>query len=416
MIEEGPLGGTKSRRRRWLRLTLRAFGVVLLGGLLVVGISYLQARPALGRAPEGERLDRIQNSPQWGDGAFGNPEPLEGQTFGAFRELAQASEDVTPSTPIPVARDLQNRFESSPESDLRITWLGHSTNLIEIDGTVVLTDPVWGPRASPLSWAGPKRWYDPPVPLEDLPPVDAVLISHDHYDHLDYPTIIAMSEWDTQFVVPLGIGAHLESWGVEEERIVELDWWDRHPLGSLEIVLTPARHASGRHLFDGNRTLWAGFALLGPEHRVFFSGDTGMFPGMREIGAQLGPFDVTLIEVGTYAQSWADWHLGPEQAVEAHALLRGNVFLPIHWGLFNLSTHGWTEPIERVLAAAERSGVTALTLRPGEAFEPDRPLQIRRWWPNLPWRTFEEYPVVSSRLEDLDPPLGPNGRTTSPGH
>jgi L-ascorbate metabolism protein UlaG (beta-lactamase superfamily) len=160
--------------------------------------------------------------------------------------------------------------------------------------------------------------------------------------------------------------------------------------------MTPARHASGRHLFDGNRTLWAGYAFLGPEHRVFFSGDTGMFPGMKEIGARLGPFDVTMIEVGTYAQSWADWHMGPEQAVEAHSTLRGEVFLPIHWGLFNLSTHGWTEPIERVLVAAQAAGVTALAPRPGESFEPRLPFESQRWWPDLPWRTSEEYPVVSS--------------------
>jgi L-ascorbate metabolism protein UlaG (beta-lactamase superfamily) len=177
-----------------------------------------------------------------------------------------------------------------------------------------------------------------------------------------------------------------------------MDWWDRFELGDVEIVMTPARHASGRHLFDGNRTLWAGYAFVGDEHRVFFSGDTGMFPGIKEIGDRFGPFDVTMIEVGTYAQSWADWHMGPEQALEAHTILGGEVFLPIHWGLFNLSTHGWTEPIERVVAGAREAGVAALTLRPGESFEPGQPIGGSKWWPDLPWRSAAEYPVISTQL------------------
>jgi L-ascorbate metabolism protein UlaG (beta-lactamase superfamily) len=228
--------------------------------------------------------------------------------------------------------------------------------------------------------------------------VDAVLISHDHYDHLDYPTLTLIKDWAATFIVPLGVGAHLESWGVADGKIVELDWWEAFALGDLQVVATPARHSSGRNPLFRDRTLWAGFALIGPKHRIFFSGDTGMFPGMEEIGARFGPFDLTMIEVGTYAQSWADWHLGPEQAVDAHLILGGSALLPIHWGLFNLSTHAWTEPMERVLVAAEDRGVTVLGPRPGESVEPSHPPELRRWWPDLPWRTAEAYPVVSSGL------------------
>lgn len=276
-----------------------------------------------------------------------------------------------------------------------MTWLGHSIILVELDGAVILTDPVWGPRASPLSWFGPRRWYEPLMALEELPPLDAVVISHDHYDHLDHPTILALREWDVPFVVPLGVGAHLEGWGVPLERIIELDWWESYEVGGVEVVATPARHASGRHFLDRDRTLWAGYALRGPEHRIFFSGDTGMFPGFREIGERLGPFHLTMLEVGAYAQSWVDWHLGPEQAVEAHEMLGGEVFLPIHWGLFNLAYHGWTEPMERVLVAARDRAVPVWAPKPGESWEGGEIPDLVRWWPERPWNTAAEYPLDS---------------------
>ena len=205
--------------------------------------------------------------------------------------------------------------------------------LLEIEGRRLLIDPVWSERSSPYTWLGPKRWYAPPIPLEGLPEIDAVLISHDHFDHLSYPTSAAIKDWETTFVAPLGVGAHLAYWGVPEERIVELDWWERTELEGVEIVCTPARHASGRSPLFQNRTLWAGYALIGAEHRVFYSGDTGMFAGMKEIGDRLGPFDLTMFEVGAYNRAWPDWHIGPEQAVDAHRIVRGEVFLPVHWGL-----------------------------------------------------------------------------------
>jgi L-ascorbate metabolism protein UlaG (beta-lactamase superfamily) len=260
----------------------------------------------------------------------------------------------------------------------------------------VLTDPVWGERTSPLTWLGPRRWYAPPVALADLPVPDAVLISHDHYDHLDEPTITALRGWATTFVVPLGVGAHLEYWGVPGARIVELDWWEEHRVGDLRLVATPARHASGRAVYDGNETLWAGYALVGPAHRVYFSGDTGLFPAMAEIGARLGPFDVTLVESGAYDPAWPDWHLGPEQAVRAHTMVRGELLVPIHWGLFDLAYHGWTEPVERVVVEAVRRRVRVAVPRPGQSIEADASLE--RWWPAVPWRTAAERPVIATQV------------------
>jgi L-ascorbate metabolism protein UlaG (beta-lactamase superfamily) len=270
--------------------------------------------------------------------------------------------------------------------------------LLELDGRRILTDPVWSRRASPLGWLGPRRWYEPPIAVADLPELDAVLISHDHYDHLDRATVIALNRRAATFVVPLGIGAHLAYWGVPDERIIELDWWERATVSGLEIVSTPARHASGRMLIDNDQTLWSSYAVLGPRHRAFFSGDTGLFPALNEIGERLGPFDLTMIEVGQYHRAWPDWHIGPEQAVQAHGMLRGRTLLPMHWGLFTLAYHGWTEPAERVLAAARAQSVNVLLPRPGESLEPDEPGKAARWWPDTPWQRAEQNPIVSTGM------------------
>ena len=242
------------------------------------------------------------------------------------------------------------------------------------------------------------RFHPPPLPVDQLPELDAVVISHGHYDHLDRGAITALSKRGARFVVPLGVGAHLEHWDVAAERIVEFDWWSSVEIGALTLVATPARHFSGRATSDRNKTLWAGWAMLGPSHRVFYSGDTGMFPGLAEIGRRLGPFDATMLEIGAYNARWADLHLGPEQAVAAHRQLRGKVLIPVHWGTFALGIHGWTEPVERLLVAARREDVAVAVPRPGQSVEPADPPRVGRWWPALPWRTAEQDPIRSSGL------------------
>jgi L-ascorbate metabolism protein UlaG (beta-lactamase superfamily) len=241
------------------------------------------------------------------------------------------------------------------------------------------------------------------LPLDQLPPVDAVLLSHDHYDHLDEPSIRVLNQRVPAFVVPLGIGAHLQYWGVPAAKIRELDWWGQTRVGEIELTATPARHFSGRSLSDADKTLWAGWSLRGPRHRVYYSGDTAMFPGFKEIGARLGPFDATLIEVGAYDRMWADVHLGPEQAVQAHRDVQGKLMLPVHWGTFNLALHAWTEPVERLLVAAARASVNVVVPRPGESIEPSKPPPPAPWWPKVPWQTAAEHPVVSSGLPAVQP-------------
>jgi L-ascorbate metabolism protein UlaG (beta-lactamase superfamily) len=369
------------------------------GGLLLVGLVVLASGwRAFGHVAAGERLARMQRSPQWQGGHFENPQPLRNDVLGSFTAALGASPDASPAQRLEAHAVDPSQFAAAPEGGLRVTWFGHSSTLVELDGHRILTDPVWSERVSPLTWIGPKRWYPVPLALEQLPKLDAVLISHDHYDHLDMPTVVALARTGVRFLVPLGVGAHLEYWGVPAAQVTELDWWESFDAGDLRITMTPARHASGRSIWDKDATLWAGYALLGPTHRVYYSGDTGLFPAMKEIGARLGPFDLTMIEAGQYHQAWPDWHIGPEQAVLAHTQVRGKVMLPVHWAALMLAFHGWTEPVERVLAAAGTLEATVRTPQPGESFVPAGPA-LQRWWPALKWLTGAQDPIVSTQLQ-----------------
>ncbi len=374
----------------------------LVGGLAALVVA--SAWQALGRLPSTEDRARFAASPQYLDGRFVNPLPRTMPTMLPLlrRWFFEKTPNAAPSALPPVERRTAVDFATEATAG-RVTWLGHSTLLIEIEQQRVLIDPVWGERASPSPAFGVGRFYAPPLAWEDLPALDAVVISHDHYDHLDYPTIRRFAEQASlpRFIVPLGVGARLQGWGIPVDRITELDWWDETALGALRIVATPSRHFSGRTPWDEDRTLWAGYAFIGTEQRLFYSGDTAMSPHFTAIGERLGPFDLTMIEIGAYDQAWPDVHLGPEQAVEAHQMVRGAVLLPVHWGLFSLAFHGWTEPIERTLAAATAVGVTLVTPQPGGSVSlADLSTSHQaRWWPTLPWRTSQEQPIRSTGLD-----------------
>ncbi len=343
---------------------------------------------ALGASPNGERLVRIRRSPNYRDGAFRNPDATslatKGSTWTTIRRWLGGHEQRVPPGPLPIVRLTRADFAQPPASGLRATWLGHSTVLVEIDGARILFDPVWARRASPSSLIGPKRFHEPPLALDDLPPLDAIIASHDHYDHLDRNVVRALARSATQsrarFVVPLGVGAHLERWGVAANRITELDWSEATTVGPLTLTATQARHFSGRGLSDRNHTLWASWSVTGPRHRVFHSGDTGPFAGFAEIGAAYGPFDLTFIKIGAYGETWPDIHLTPEQAIDANTKLRGTALLPIHWGTFNLAFHAWDEPAERVVVAAAAAGTRLIVPRPGESVEPLVAAPSDRWW------------------------------------
>lgn len=274
--------------------------------------------------------------------------------------------------------------------------MGHSSVLAEIDGRRILFDPVWGERCSPFPFAGPRRLHPTPLSLAALGPVDVVVISHDHYDHLDLPTIRSLAGTDTVFAVPLGVGAHLERWGVPPNRMHELDWNETATVAGISLTATPARHFCGRGLRNQQHTLWASWAVAGPEHRIYHSGDTGYFPGFRDIGAEHGPFDATMIQIGAYSEYWPDIHMTPAEGMLAHLDLQGGrphgVLLPIHWGTFNLAPHPGRSPGSGRRTCGEEAGQAVAFPRPGEPFEPAGKLPAEAWWRAVsqpiahPWR------------------------------
>ena len=342
---------------------------------------------ALGRRPEGARLERLRASPLWTGEGLRNRHPIltglrdPNTPPPTLREFLCKSDRRVPPGPLPAVDPLAAWGRPSG-SGLRVTWLGHSTVLIEIDGLRVLTDPVWGLRASPLRVAGPRRFQPAPVPLRALPPLDLVLISHDHYDHLDYPTIRQLRRRGTPFVTSLGVGAHLESWGVPGEQIIELDWWESYtlPSAALTVTATPSQHFSGRTPGSRNSTLWSSLLIRSPRHTVFFSGDTGLTTEYETIRKRFGPFDLVMLEVGAFHPAWGDMHLGPENALKALALLGGGAFLPIHWGTFALGMHAWDQPAEVLLQLAPRARTQLVMPRLGQAVEPAHAEPVEPWW------------------------------------
>ena len=351
----------------------------------------------MGTRAGGERLERMKASPSWAGDRFQNMHPVlpnlrdPAVPMPSIKDFVCGGERRVPRGSLPSMSPL-DAWARKPQSGLRVTWLGHSTMLIEIDGVRILTDPVWGPRASPSALVGPKRFQAVPVPLGDMPPVDAVIVSHDHYDHLDYPTIRALAKTAVPFVTSLGVGAHLQYWGVPSARITELDWWESHNLPNTGVALTaaPSQHFSGRGLKDRNSTLWSSFAIRSPRHCVFFSGDTGLTLEYRSIRERLGPFDVVMLEIGAFHPAWGDIHLGPENALKAHAML-GGVFMPVHWGTFALAMHAWDQPAERLLELAPRTDAQLLMPLLGQAVEPAHAQTVKPWW-----RGVDDTPVVSS--------------------
>lgn len=341
-----------------------------------------------------ERERRMIASPRFRDGVFKNTAPGVGDMTKPPIGPAMAWDFLAggaarrPTKELPLYAQTKAALAQAPASELRLTWLGHSTVLVEIDGVRLLTDPVWGERASPFSFTGPKRFHRPPLALEDLPPIDAVVLSHDHYDHLCKHTVSALARgasknFSGRFITTLGVGAHLERFGVSPHNITELDWGEGEKVvrgdRSVDVIAAPAQHFSGRGPLDRNHTLWASFVMKGPKHSVFFSGDTGATPEHKDIGASFGPFDVAMFEIGAWHEAWGDIHLGPDHAYEAFVDLGARAFLPVHWGTFDLGLHPWEEPGEQLFVRASGDKAPLWTPMIGEPQEAKTPTTTP-WW------------------------------------
>lgn len=339
---------------------------------------------AMGGAPRGERAERVRRSPQFRDGKFRNAHQTrstpDGDPGDLIRRYRAGRELRRPSRPIPL---VTHSGEASLQDGMFVTWYGHATALVELDGAAVLFDPVWSERVSPSPRVGPRRLHPVPVSIEQLPELAAIVVSHDHYDHLDLPTVRALVRTQrAPFVVPLGIGAHLERWAVPADRIVELDWGQSTTAGPLRLTATPAQHFSGRG-FSRDGTLWASWVVAGPSRRVFYSGDTGYFDGFARIGAEHGPFDVALVQIGAYDPLWPDIHMTPEQGVTTHLDVHAHVLIPVHWATFTLAPHAWAEPVDRLWREAKAQDVTLVVPRPGQRVDIDSPPAVDGWWQAL---------------------------------
>jgi L-ascorbate metabolism protein UlaG (beta-lactamase superfamily) len=309
------------------------------------------------------------------------PRPVEGmgKTLSiAWNVLFNKPDGTMPTGALPVDKLTREQLDAAPERSLY--RLGHSTMLLKLRGQFWLTDPVFSERASPFRNLGPKRFHAPPIALADLPPLGGVILSHDHYDHLDRETVLALAATTGVFLTPLGVGDRLIEWGIDASRVRQFDWWQGTQIDGISFTATPAQHFSGRSLFDGNSTLWASWVIVDDDLRVFFSGDTGYFDGFRTIGERLGPFNVTLIETGAYDAQWPYVHMQPDETVQAHVDLRGHWLVPVHNGTFDLAMHRWQEPFERVVALALARGIALATPRMGERLDLAAPHRGERWW------------------------------------
>jgi L-ascorbate metabolism protein UlaG (beta-lactamase superfamily) len=272
------------------------------------------------------------------------------------------------------------REELLAAPDNSVFRLGHSTILLKLQGAFWLTDPVFSERASPVQWAGPARFHAPPISIQELPPIKGVILSHNHYDHLDHAAVLALAGKVEHFLAPLGVGDTLVAWGVPKEKVQQLDWWQSASVGGVQLTATPAQHFSGRGLFDGNKTLWSSWVIQSGEQRVFFSGDTGYFKGFKDIGDKFGPFDLTMMETGAYDPQWPDIHMQPHETMQAHIDLRGKVLMPIHNGTFDLAMHTWQDPFEKITALAAERHQRLATPAIGERLDVLAPAATAAWW------------------------------------
>ena len=368
------------------------FSIVFISVLIVFIITlivFFRTAPQIGAKANGKRLERIQKSPRCKNGQFLNVIDTSlnmspSVVMRTMYEMVKGDKNRVPRHAVRTVRFDRNKFDDlGNQGTAAISWFGHSSLLIKLHGKTFLTDPVLvGKRVSMLSFVGPERFpYTHYVELDELPVIDAMLLSHDHYDHLDYPTILSIKDRIKRFIVPLGVGAHLEKWGVPAAHIEEFDWWEEFAFDqNITLTCAPSRHFSGRGLTGRNTTLWCSWIISGKEQRLYFGADSGYSPSFKELGTKYGPFDLAILECGAYSKYWPAIHMMPEETFQASLDLNSRQLMPIHWGKFSLSLHGWKEPIMRLKQRAAGSGIPVITPKVGEIFEVNHSTKFADWW------------------------------------
>jgi len=364
--------------------TITIISIIVL--VIITGAAFMYTSPEFGGKPTAEQKLAYAQTGHYEDGKFVNqiPSPMD---IGVkdipsllYKQL-KGDPNRQPSVKFDVQKIDSLEIEQKPDSITRLTWFGHSSFLLEIAGKKILLDPMFGDVPAPHPWLGKSRYSNGlPIAIDKLPNIDAIIMSHDHYDHLDYGSIMKLKAKTREFYMPLGVGAHFRKWGVADEHIHELDWWGEIQLDSLTFTCAPARHFSGRGFGDRAATLWGSWIIQSPEKKIYFSGDSGYAPHFKEIGKKYGPFDFAMMECGQYNEKWQSIHMMPEETIQAAIDVQAKVTQPIHWGAFTLSLHTWTDPIERATAEALKKNVILCTPEIGEPVIIGSQHPVGRWW------------------------------------
>jgi len=356
-----------------------------LSWILLIGIFVFIAGYVVNRFVESTVSEPITATENYRNGKFYNTAPRDRPGFTKMigvmkRWFTEKKTDPEPTKPLPLLSVTREQLGALSNDELHLVKLGHSSLLLKMYGEYWLIDPVFADRASPFSFIGPKRFQSTPIRIQDLPPIAKVLISHNHYDHLDKAAIEALASKTQQFLVPQGVEGDLQKWGVDREKITRFSWWQELKTDKALLAFTPTQHFSGRGFSDGNKTLWGSWVIKTAKESLYFSGDSGYFDGFKTIGEKYGPFDLTMLENGAYNSDWADIHMLPEEAVQAHVDLKGVAMMPVHNSTFDLSFHPWYEPLDRVSAEAEKREVKLITPLVGEVFTAKQPPTSKQWW------------------------------------
>lgn len=361
--------------------------------LFLTAIAWLIIKytPAFGARPQGARLERIKEAKTYVDDTFINTSNVKLDfSFDDYKKgiskMIKGSPRKRPSTTLPVDQWTKEEVNELQDSATTAVWYGHSSFYLKMNSKNILLDPMFSDYPSPVPHLTGKRYYNSdsiPISIQNLPEIDIIVYSHDHYDHLDYHTVIQLKEKTKQFLVPLGVGAHLEKWGVSRNKITELYWNEDTHIEGIHFTCTPSQHFSGRGFTDRAKTLWCSWVIDG-DKKIFFSGDSGYFDGFKKIGDEHGPFDICFMECGQYDSLWSDIHMFPEETTQAHIDLKGKTLVPIHWGAFALANHDWDNSINRVSTASEELGIDIKTPRIGEPIIIGHEQSFDQWWKQIP--------------------------------